>query len=60
MPKASLTTARVCNFLVDEHSKAFFRAGKRDQWKDVLSEAQVARIVELQGEQMARFGYLPK
>ena len=43
-----------------QHSKAFFRAGKRDQWKDVLSEAQVARIVELQGEQMARFGYLPK
>lgn len=43
-----------------EHSKAFFRKGKRDQWKTQLSPAQVARIVDLQGEQMARFGYLPK
>jgi hypothetical protein len=42
------------------HSKSFFRAGKRDQWKSQLSEDQVRRIVEYHREQMQRFGYVPK
>ncbi len=42
------------------HSKAFFRAGKRDQWKSQLSEEQVRRIVERHREQMQRFNYVPK
>ncbi len=42
-----------------EKADRFFREGRADQWKDVLTPEQVARIVEDHGEQMARFGYLP-
>jgi hypothetical protein len=44
---------------VEKHPEAqsFFRAGRIGQWREVLSEAQVARIVGDHGEQMARFGY---
>jgi hypothetical protein len=37
----------------------FFREGRAGQWKDVLTPAQVARVVSDHGEQMRRFGYLP-
>jgi hypothetical protein len=37
----------------------FFREGRAGQWKDVLTPAQVDRIVHDHGEQMQRFGYLP-
>ena len=37
----------------------FFREGRAGQWKEVLTQAQVDRIVRDHGEQMARFGYLP-
>ena len=37
----------------------FFRKGTAGQWKTVLTEEQVARIVEAHGAQMKRFGYLP-
>lgn len=37
----------------------FFREGRAGQWKEVLSPAQVERIVRVHGEQMQRFGYLP-
>jgi hypothetical protein len=37
----------------------FFRSGKAGGWRDVLSDEQVARIVEDHREQMARFGYIP-
>lgn len=40
-------------------SEKFFRAGKSDQWRDVLSADQVRRIVERHGKQMERFGYIP-
>jgi hypothetical protein len=40
-------------------SEAFFREGRAGQWRERLSEAQVARIVELHGPLMKRFGYLP-
>jgi hypothetical protein len=37
----------------------FFREGRAGRWKDVLTPAQVDRIVRDHGEQMQRFGYLP-
>ena len=40
-------------------AERFFREGRSDQWKDVLTPAQVQRIVDEHGEQMQRFGYLP-
>ena len=46
-----------------ERSKSaerFFRAGRKDQWREKLSEAQVGRIVAEHREQMARFGYVPQ
>jgi hypothetical protein len=43
-----------------EKAERFFREGRSGQWKDVLTPAQVKRIVDAHGEQMARFGYLPK
>ncbi|MFN3626804.1 sulfotransferase domain-containing protein [Parvibaculum sp.] len=42
------------------HAPAFFREGKRDQWRDVLTPEQVARIVSAHRQQMARFGYVPE
>jgi hypothetical protein len=40
-------------------SQAFFREGRAEQWRDVLSGDQVARIVGDHREQMQRFGYVP-
>jgi hypothetical protein len=39
--------------------KHFFRAGRANQWRDVLTRAQVERIVARHREQMARFRYVP-
>ena len=43
-----------------EHSKNFFRSGKKNQWRQLLSSDQVRRVVEYHREQMAKFGYVPK
>jgi hypothetical protein len=40
-------------------SAAFFREGRAGQWKEVLTRAQIDRMVNDHGEQMQRFGYLP-
>ena len=37
----------------------FFREGRAGQWKQVLTPAQVERIVHDHGKQMQRFGYPP-
>jgi len=37
----------------------FFRAGRAGQWREALSDQQVAAIKRDHREQMARFGYLP-
>lgn len=37
----------------------FFREGRAGGWKDILTPAQVERIVRDHGEQMQRFGYWP-
>lgn len=42
-----------------EYSKAFFRAGRTQQWRTKLSPAQIDQIVADHHLQMARFGYLP-
>jgi hypothetical protein len=42
-----------------ENAERFFRAGKTNQWRDLLSEEQVARVVAAHREQMERFRYLP-
>ncbi len=42
-----------------ESAERFFREGRKDQWREKLSEAQVRRIVDAHREQMQRFGYVP-
>ncbi|MFZ5931519.1 MAG: sulfotransferase domain-containing protein [Pseudomonadota bacterium] len=42
-----------------EFSQAFFRSGRKQQWRSLLSTAQIDRIVAAHNEQMARFNYLP-
>lgn len=42
-----------------EKAERFFREGRAGQWKELLTPAQIDRIVCDHGEQMARFGYLP-
>ena len=40
-------------------SDRFFRVGKAGQWKDMLSDDQVNRIVDCHHDAMKRYGYLP-
>ena len=42
-----------------EMAKRFFREGRVGQWRDILTSAQVDRVVRDHGDEMARFGYLP-
>ncbi len=42
-----------------KHADRFFREGRADQWKNVLSPQQIDAIVRAHGEQMKKFGYLP-
>jgi hypothetical protein len=42
-----------------EKAERFFRDGRAGQWKEVLTSAQIVRIVDAHKEQMERFGYLP-
>jgi hypothetical protein len=39
--------------------KHFFRAGRANQWRDVLSREQVTHIIARHREQMTRFRYVP-
>ncbi|PIP78607.1 MAG: sulfotransferase [Gammaproteobacteria bacterium CG22_combo_CG10-13_8_21_14_all_40_8] len=41
-------------------SQRFFRIGKKDQWKKLLTPSQIQKIIDTQGEQMERFKYIPK
>jgi len=38
----------------------FFREGKAGQWRKILTKEQIAAVVSVHREQMARFGYLPE
>lgn len=42
-----------------EKAEKFFRKGQSGQWREVLTPAQVDRIVSAHEEQMRRFGYWP-
>lgn len=42
-----------------EFQQAFFRAGKADGWKDVLTRTQALKVVNAHRDQMNRFGYVP-
>lgn len=42
-----------------ENARSFFRRGRKNQWREKLTDRQVQRIVDDHGEQMARFKYLP-
>jgi hypothetical protein len=41
------------------HAQKFFREGRANQWRDVLTPAQVDKVVSKHKEQMQRFGYWP-
>lgn len=41
-------------------AESFFREGRADQWRDVLTPEQVRRVIADHREQMERFGYIPK
>ena len=38
-------------------TKNFFRSGRKDEWKDVLTPAQISKIVEPNIQLMRQFGY---
>lgn len=40
-------------------AESFFREGRKDQWRGLLTEQQARRIVSDHYEQMARFDYIP-
>jgi hypothetical protein len=42
-----------------EFANRFFREGKSEQWRKVLSPVQIDCVVSAHAEQMKRFGYLP-
>lgn len=42
------------------YAQKFFREGRAEQWREVLSQSQVERVVETHQEMMQRFGYLPR
>ena len=42
------------------NSRRFFRAGRQNQWRTLLTRQQVETVVEVNREQMRRFKYLPK
>ena len=37
----------------------FFRKGRINEWREVLSREQVQRVIDAHREQMQRFGYMP-
>ncbi len=43
-----------------EVSRSFFREGRAEQWREVLTPDQVRRIIADHHEQMVRFGYIPE
>jgi hypothetical protein len=44
----------------DKSASPFFREGRVGQWREVLSPAQVARIVAAHRPLMKRFDYVPR
>jgi hypothetical protein len=42
------------------NAEKFFRSGRKEQWREKLTDAQVRRIVDRHREQMSRFNYVPE
>lgn len=42
-----------------KEAKSFFREGRSDQWREVLTPDQIRRIIRDHHVQMERFGYIP-
>jgi len=40
--------------------QSFFREGRAEQWREELTPEQIRKIISDHGEQMERFGYIPK
>lgn len=58
--KALQRQERQHGFIERSANSRFFREGRPGQWRKVLSEEQIARIVGAHREQMARFDYIPQ
>ena len=43
-----------------ESAELFFRKGETDQWREVLSDAQIKKIISDHREVMEKFGYVPE
>ncbi|MBL8706603.1 MAG: sulfotransferase domain-containing protein [Rhodospirillales bacterium] len=43
-----------------DNAERFFREGRKEQWREKLSPAQVQKLVDAHREQMARFNYVPE
>jgi hypothetical protein len=41
------------------HAEKFFREGRAGQWRELLTQSQIDRVVQSHKEQMQRFGYWP-
>ena len=41
------------------YAQKFFREGRAGQWRDLLTQSQIDKIVDKNKEQMQRFGYWP-
>ena len=57
-----LKTQEKSHGFVEKHENAntFFRQGRKNQWREKLTEAQIKKIIVIHGEQMQRFKYIPK
>jgi hypothetical protein len=42
------------------HAQKFFREGRANQWRDLLTQSQVDKVVDTNKEMMQRFGYWPR
>ena len=42
-----------------EAAKAFFREGRSEQWREILTPEQIRQVICDHHEQMERFGYIP-
>ena len=40
-----------------KETKEFFRSGRKGEWRERLTEAQIAKVVQVNEPQMRRFGY---
>ncbi|MBL9035797.1 MAG: sulfotransferase domain-containing protein [Rhodospirillaceae bacterium] len=42
------------------HAQKFFREGRAEQWREVMTQSQIDKVVAAHKEMMQRFGYLPR